>query len=80
MDGALRCRWDRPCDCEPEMTETNAVTKAYKRDEYYQDRGEIEIGPDTIVGYAKGTRAAGASALGAVGKEVLTTTPRSGKK
>ena len=54
------------------VTETNAVTKAYKRDEYYKDRGEIEIGPDIIVGYAKGTRASGRTALGSVGKEIMT--------
>jgi len=75
-EGERQALIDRICEdllaeIDP-VTETNAVTKAYKRDEYYQDRGEIEIGPDIIVGYAKGTRGAGASALGAVGKEVLT--------
>ena len=54
------------------VTGMQAVTKVYKRDEYYKDRGEIEIGPDIIVGYAKGTRGAGSSALGAVGKEIVT--------
>jgi predicted AlkP superfamily phosphohydrolase/phosphomutase len=48
------------------------VTKVYPRDETYHDRGEIEIGPDIIVGTAKGTRISGHSALGAVGKEALT--------
>jgi predicted AlkP superfamily phosphohydrolase/phosphomutase len=48
------------------------VTKAYKREDTYKDRGELEIGPDIIVGTAKGTRISGHSALGAVGKEVLT--------
>jgi predicted AlkP superfamily phosphohydrolase/phosphomutase len=48
-----------------------AITKVYKRDEFYKDRGELEIGPDLIVGYAKGTRGSGTSALGAVGREVL---------
>jgi predicted AlkP superfamily phosphohydrolase/phosphomutase len=48
------------------------VTKVYPREETYQDRGELEIGPDIIVGTAKGTRISGHSALGAVGKEVLT--------
>jgi len=48
------------------------VTKAYQREETYKDRGELEIGPDIIVGTAKGTRISGQSALGAVGKEVLT--------
>ncbi|HXV59165.1 MAG TPA: alkaline phosphatase family protein [Vicinamibacteria bacterium] len=49
-----------------------AVTKMYKREEVYRDRGELEIGPDLIVGYAKGTRGSGRSALGAVGKEIIT--------
>jgi predicted AlkP superfamily phosphohydrolase/phosphomutase len=48
------------------------VTKAYQRDDTYKDRGYLEIGPDIIVGTAKGTRISGHSALGAVGKEVLT--------
>jgi predicted AlkP superfamily phosphohydrolase/phosphomutase len=49
-----------------------AVTKAYKRDETYQDRGEEEIGPDIVVGYAKGMRGSNQSALGKVGREVFT--------
>ena len=48
------------------------VTKAYQREEAYKDRGELEIGPDIIVGTAKGTSISGHSALGAVGKEALT--------
>ena len=61
-EGERQALIDRICEdllaeIDP-VTETNAVTKAYKRDEYYQDRGEIEIGPDIIVGYAKGTRLA----------------------
>lgn len=48
------------------------VTKVYPRDETYKDRGELEIGPDMIIGTAKGTRVSGHSALGAVGKEALT--------
>jgi predicted AlkP superfamily phosphohydrolase/phosphomutase len=53
-------------------TELPAVTKVYKKDEVFADRGEIEIGPDIVVGYAKGTRGSGRSALGGVGKEVFT--------
>jgi hypothetical protein len=30
------------------------VTKAYQREETYKDRGELEIGPDIIVGTARG--------------------------
>jgi predicted AlkP superfamily phosphohydrolase/phosphomutase len=48
------------------------VTKAYQREDAYKDRGHIEIGPDIIVGTAKGTRISSSSALGSVGKEVLT--------
>ena len=48
------------------------VTKVYPSEETYEDRGELEIGPDLIVGTAKGTRISGHSALGAVGKEVLS--------
>ncbi len=49
-----------------------AVTKVYKRDEFYRDRGELEIGPDLVVGYGKGTRISGHSALGAVGREIFS--------
>ncbi|MGH9334605.1 MAG: alkaline phosphatase family protein, partial [Vicinamibacteria bacterium] len=48
------------------------VTKAYQREETYQDRGELEIGPDIIVGCAEGVRISGHSGLGAVGKEIIT--------
>jgi predicted AlkP superfamily phosphohydrolase/phosphomutase len=43
-----------------------AITKVYKREEFYQDRGNIEIGPDITVGYAKMTRGSNDSALGKV--------------
>jgi predicted AlkP superfamily phosphohydrolase/phosphomutase len=49
-----------------------AVTKAYKREEAYHDRGALEIGPDLVVGYAKGTRGSNQSALGKVGPDVFT--------
>jgi predicted AlkP superfamily phosphohydrolase/phosphomutase len=52
-------------------TGLQAVTKVYKREEVYESRGEIEIGPDIIVGYAKGTRGSGHSALGAVEGEIF---------
>lgn len=54
------------------VTEMPAVTKVYERDEFFEDRGYLEIGPDILVGYAKGTRGSGHSALGAVGREILT--------
>jgi predicted AlkP superfamily phosphohydrolase/phosphomutase len=49
-----------------------AVTKVYKRDEAYKDHGEEEIGPDIVVGYAKGVRGSNESALGKVGRDVIT--------
>jgi predicted AlkP superfamily phosphohydrolase/phosphomutase len=58
-------------EIDPE-TGLPAVNKAFKREEAYKDRGELEIGPDIIIGFARGTRAAGTSALGGVDKEILT--------
>jgi predicted AlkP superfamily phosphohydrolase/phosphomutase len=57
-----------------------AVTRVYQRDDYFQDRGQLEIGPDMIIGYAKMTRGSNESALGEVGREILTdnTEPWSG--
>jgi len=49
-----------------------AVTKVYQSNEFYQDRQNIEISPDIIVGYAKGTRGSNESALGGLTREVLT--------
>lgn len=48
------------------------VTRVYPREDAYKDRGELEIGPDLIIGTAKGIRISGHSALGAVGKEIIT--------
>jgi predicted AlkP superfamily phosphohydrolase/phosphomutase len=64
---------------DPE-TGSPAIGHVYLRDETYTDGGQREIGPDAVIGYAKGTRGADASALGGVGREVLTdnTKPWSG--
>jgi hypothetical protein len=43
-----------------------AVTRVSRREEVYVDRGHLDIGPDLIVGYAKGTRCSDDSAIGAV--------------
>ena len=51
---------DLLAEIDPE-TGMPAVTRVYKREEFYEDRGEIEIGPDISVGYAKGTRCSGHS-------------------
>jgi predicted AlkP superfamily phosphohydrolase/phosphomutase len=48
-----------------------AVTKVYPRDEYFTDRGHLEVGPDLLVGYAKGTRASSESSLGELTEEVF---------
>jgi predicted AlkP superfamily phosphohydrolase/phosphomutase len=57
-----------------------AVTKVYRRERDYRDRGSLEVGPDLVVGYAHGTRGADESALGEVTGEVIAdnTSPWSG--
>jgi predicted AlkP superfamily phosphohydrolase/phosphomutase len=52
-------------------TGQRAVTKVLRREEY-RDRGHLEIGPDLIVGYAKGTRGSDESALGKLMPEAIT--------
>jgi predicted AlkP superfamily phosphohydrolase/phosphomutase len=47
-----------------------AITSVFRRDEY-KSTGHVEIGPDLIVGYAKGTRGSNESALGKVPPEVF---------
>ncbi len=41
-----------------------AITRVYPRDETFHDRGYLDVGPDLIVGYAKGTRNSSESSLG----------------
>jgi predicted AlkP superfamily phosphohydrolase/phosphomutase len=53
-------------------TGKRAVTKVYRREEAFRDRGELEIGPDMVVGYAKGMRGSNESALGEIGPKVVT--------
>ncbi|MBZ0112066.1 MAG: alkaline phosphatase family protein [Thermoanaerobaculia bacterium] len=48
-----------------------AVTRVYLREETFSDGGYRDIGPDIIVGYAKGTRASSASSLGELSAEVF---------
>lgn len=48
------------------------VTKVYNSKDYYQDKGAIEVGPDMQIGYAKGTRAADATAGGEIIGTILT--------
>jgi predicted AlkP superfamily phosphohydrolase/phosphomutase len=49
-----------------------AVTRIYKREEYYLDGGYRDLGPDIQVGYAKGTRCSFESAIGDLTDEVFS--------
>jgi len=49
-----------------------AITKVYRREEIYQNRGAIEIGPDLVIGYARATGGSDDSALGKIPPEVFT--------
>jgi predicted AlkP superfamily phosphohydrolase/phosphomutase len=48
-----------------------AITKVYKGDEYFRDCRSLEIGPDLLVGYAKGTRCSFESAQGEISKTIF---------
>ncbi len=48
-----------------------AVTKMYSREGWFRDRGALDVGPDLLVGYAKGTRGSDESALGSIPPEVI---------
>jgi predicted AlkP superfamily phosphohydrolase/phosphomutase len=48
-----------------------AITKVYLRDEAFRDRGHEEVGPDLVIGYAKGTRCSGDSSIGGIADEVF---------
>lgn len=48
------------------------VTKVYIRERDFKDRGHLEIGPDIIVGFAKGVRGSGRSALGGLPVDFVT--------
>ncbi|MCP5119654.1 MAG: nucleotide pyrophosphatase, partial [bacterium] len=56
---------------DPETAE-KAVNKCYIKEDAFHDTGELEIGPDIVVGYAKGTRCSNSSARGAVPLETFT--------
>jgi predicted AlkP superfamily phosphohydrolase/phosphomutase len=49
-----------------------AITRVYARDTDYTDTGHAAIGPDLVVGFAKGTRSSDESAAGQIPAEVLT--------
>jgi predicted AlkP superfamily phosphohydrolase/phosphomutase len=49
-----------------------AITRVYARDEAYTDTGHAEIGPDLVIGFAKGVRSSDESAAGQIPAEILT--------
>ena len=49
-----------------------AVKHLYLTRETFTDGGQLDVGPDAVVAYTKGTRGADPSALGVVGAQVLT--------
>jgi predicted AlkP superfamily phosphohydrolase/phosphomutase len=53
-------------------TGSPAITRTYRPEETYATHDALDVGPDLIVGYAKGTRCANESALG--GTQVLIFT------
>jgi predicted AlkP superfamily phosphohydrolase/phosphomutase len=48
-----------------------AVTKVYLSEDAFHDRGQLEVGPDAVVGYALSTRGSNQSALGELPKEIF---------
>lgn len=48
------------------------ITKVYIRERDFKDRGNLEVGPDIIVGFAKGVRGSGKSALGGLPADFVT--------
>ena len=53
-------------------TDELAITRVYARDETYTDTGDAEIGPDLVIGFAKGVRSSDESAAGQIPAEILT--------
>jgi hypothetical protein len=49
-----------------------AVKHVYVSRETFSNGGQLEVGPDAVIAYTKGTRGADPSALGVVGPEILT--------
>jgi predicted AlkP superfamily phosphohydrolase/phosphomutase len=58
-------------EVDPE-TGLPAITQVYSRDETYRDGGFRELGPDLLIGYAKGARSSDDSAAGRVPEEVFS--------
>ena len=47
-------------------TGLQAITRVYQREKFFKDRGNIEHGPDIVVGYHRGWRGSNESALGRI--------------
>ncbi len=47
------------------------VTRIYKADEFFNNRGALEVGPDMLVGYAKGVRTDSDGALGTLSPDYM---------
>lgn len=58
-------------DVRDPVTGENAVTKVYRCDKYYSALGQLVIGPDLQIGYAKGVRSSNKSSLGEIEKEFM---------
>ena len=52
-------------------TGEHVITRVYRSEKFYADRGAVEIGPDLVVGYAKGVRGSFESALGELPPEII---------
>ena len=57
---------DRLLEATDPETGEPAITKVYLAGEHFTGRGKLEIGPDLLVGYAKGTRGHSNSAIGQI--------------
>jgi predicted AlkP superfamily phosphohydrolase/phosphomutase len=49
-----------------------AVTRAFVREDAYPGRAHLDLSPDVVLGYARGTRVASDSALGVVAADVFS--------
>ena len=56
---------------DPETGE-QAITRVYQSDVFFKDRGYLDIGPDIVVGYAKGMKGSDESALGEITPEIYS--------
>jgi len=72
VDGLLAEIGDRLLAVVDPETNERAVTKVYRCRDTFRGREYLEVGPDMIVGYAKGMRISDDSALGTIPLEVFS--------